>query len=1144
MDMNHASVGWPVDLSWEWVFTARVVTVRHIPKGVRALWAEVYSSALQEVAADPHLLSSWLKVFALPKLVLRCPPRGGKRSDNRWNTYRWFQGLLTRAKRGEWESLFNDANRTCHPVPLRGRPPKAAVNPADEITRHRVLQLIEEGQYSKAAKALVSEGVFQLDESVLAQLAEKHPQGTSYVPTEAALPQAHSECRECLPFDAASVLAAIRSFPRGTAPGASGLRAQHLVDALESPSLAEDCQVVAVLAKVCSSLATGDVASDLAPWMAGAPIFPLKKKDKGIRPIAVGEVMRRLVGKLWLGSSKIKEKYEPFLKDVGQLGVRVKNGADRIIMALRHWTNKPENLRHIVLKIDFSNAFNSVSRKAVAEAISKCCPALLPWFEFCYAEPAFLFCQNQKLPFGSWQGVQQGDPLGPLFFALAIAHICQKIKEECPSALSLWYLDDGVMAGTVEEVLNAWHCIENLCGEVGLSLNISKCELWTHTPAEVDLSGFPAEMRRLAPEGFDLLGVPIGTKEFCETSTRRRVAKIRSFLSKLHVIDDPQAELALVRCCLGYPRFAFAIRATPPDLISTAIDEFDSLMDEVSAERFDLAFDEDTKRQWHLPVRMGGVGIAKAAEAAPAAYLGNVLFSHEHVGELLSTDIDCMDIPGAEAAWNMFKEILEGTEDPLPQEVLDVLSNSELFHRVAPADGESPKDFVARARTAGDKDQHCLHSLVQEKRLRQWLAHRPPAYGEPPERNLLRKLSVIRGDADVGYVGSWLNVVPNKATGFKMPKPMFVALLKWWFGNFVCPQGQCPETSLRNIQCPVLLDPWGDHAVMCHTGATCIARHDWVNVTWMATLKSLGYHVRREIRVDPASQRRSADTFVLNWEEGTPAAHDWTVTHVLAADGLRAHSLDPNWACQTAEMRKVTKDAGLCRSRGVDFVPLATDTFGGFGPSAKDALLKVANRGRVTDGDEATVSVKRLAQKMRFSTMKGLGTQLIVRATRRMAELRQDFESLASNSNIDPDTVSQYNRLLWSDISPGNFLATNVDSPPIEFPLAVTTTMETRPCRHLLVLRQIFLIRSNLRIPCLSTPQRTAPHHHSRGQPHHHRLILQVPIKKPSTTQSSMIAPSPFFQFHLLLTTLFRSRCLSSLSGRTWMFSEKSHSLT
>ena len=134
-----------------------------------------------------------------------------------------------------------------------------------------------------------------------------------------------------------------------------------------------------------------------------------------------------------------------------------------------------------------------------------------------------------------------------------------------------------------------------------------------------------------------------------------------------------------------------------------------------------------------------------------------------------------------------------------------------------------------------------------------------------------------------------------------MNKVTFGVALKWMLGDVICPEGQCPESSAASKRCPHALDPWGDHAVCCPTGPSRIARHDHVNATWLATLGASGYHVRAEVRTGTDTRKRSADTLVYNWDKGSMAAHNWTISHVLCAQGLKARNPDPDWAIKEAE---------------------------------------------------------------------------------------------------------------------------------------------------------------------------------------------------------------------------------------------------
>ena len=94
-----------------------------------------------------------------------------------------------------------------------------------------------------------------------------------------------------------------------------------------------------------------------------------------IRPIAVGEAIRRLAGKCLC--SMTKAKAHDFLAPF-QLGVACQGGAEKIIHGLRscvdeHW----HEVDFAVLKIDLHNAFNRVSRQTVLNACALHIPSLM-----------------------------------------------------------------------------------------------------------------------------------------------------------------------------------------------------------------------------------------------------------------------------------------------------------------------------------------------------------------------------------------------------------------------------------------------------------------------------------------------------------------------------------------------------------------------------------------------------------------------------------------------------------------------------------------------------------------------------------------------------------------------------------------------
>src|SRR4029077_1049838 len=102
----------------------------------------------------------------------------------------------------------------------------------------------------------------------------------------------------------------------------------------------------------------GGVPVRVRPHFFGASLLAFNKKDGGLRPIAVGLTFRRLVAKVAcrFGSDHCVNYLKP-----RQLGVGVKGGTEALAHgARRYLDNLPNN--HVFVKLDFTNAFNSIRR--------------------------------------------------------------------------------------------------------------------------------------------------------------------------------------------------------------------------------------------------------------------------------------------------------------------------------------------------------------------------------------------------------------------------------------------------------------------------------------------------------------------------------------------------------------------------------------------------------------------------------------------------------------------------------------------------------------------------------------------------------------------------------------------------------------
>jgi len=91
----------------------------------------------------------------------------------------------------------------------------------------------------------------------------------------------------------------VLSFPPGSAAWPSGLRPQHLLDCLNSTDRAAKAGLLEALLTLVKTTSSGRLHPRAAPYLCAVRLIPLRKKDGGVRPIAVGDTLRRLVAK-WL----------------------------------------------------------------------------------------------------------------------------------------------------------------------------------------------------------------------------------------------------------------------------------------------------------------------------------------------------------------------------------------------------------------------------------------------------------------------------------------------------------------------------------------------------------------------------------------------------------------------------------------------------------------------------------------------------------------------------------------------------------------------------------------------------------------------------------------------------------------------------
>ena len=204
------------------------------------------------------------------------------------------------------------------------------------------------------------------------------------------------------------------------------------------------------LSEVVSLLLLGEVPEMVRPYVCGASIMVLRTPNGSLRPMAIGETIRRLTGKVAVDF--ITERARVVLEPL-QLGVKTPNGCEAITHAARRWLSRNcTNPDKVAISVDVSNAFNTLHGSAVLQAVRVHFPSLSPWVDCCYRRRSTLFTGSgsvalQVIP--STRGCNNWIPLGPVLFALAVhpaiaeARAVTEISHQGGIDLCSFFFDDG-----------------------------------------------------------------------------------------------------------------------------------------------------------------------------------------------------------------------------------------------------------------------------------------------------------------------------------------------------------------------------------------------------------------------------------------------------------------------------------------------------------------------------------------------------------------------------------------------------------------------------------------------------------------------------------------------------------------------------
>jgi len=648
-------------------------------------------------------------------------------------------------------------------------------------------------------------------------------------------------------------------------------------------------------------IASAEVPDEIRGFLFGGRLLALEKKGGGIRPIAVGVTWRRLTSKLVNAAltSVAMDHIHPY-----QLGVGVPGGAEAAISAARQFLDSSPN--NVLLKLDFTNAFNTIRRDCILESVADISPEWYRYVKSSYEGSSSLFYEGNIVE--SAEGVQQGDPLGPLLFCIVIRHILAS----CASAIRLGYLDDLTLGGAPDTVSKDLELVRSTLPLLGLSLNDAKCEVIVSR----DIRSLPTNLLNLpsvpATEAV-LLGVPL----LCDTGLDQVLAeKVRTLsvlCDRLQHLESHDA-LTILRHSIALPSMQHLLRGVNC-YNHPALSDFDIKLRSSLSAILNVNLPDDAWSQATLPVKLGGLGIRRTNQVAPSAYLAASHKSEELVSSLLlGSGASYLDSARQQAYAGWVNE--GGATEPV---------------------GEAVK--IQRewdAAVVREVAENLLNSASNEHTVARLRASCSP------------------------HSGDWLSAPPLTAAGLRMSNEVVRIAAGLRLGVQLCGHHTC--------QCGEAVSTLGTHGLSCKFSSGRIPRHTTVNDLLFRSINRAGLSaVKEPDGLVPGSSLRPDGVTLIPWSRGRCLAWDFTSPDTLATSHLPHTSTMAGTAAERAARIKEQKYSSLASTH--IFIPVAVETFGSWNAEGLGLVRELGKRLTVITGDPRETAF--LLQRISVAVQRG-----------------------------------------------------------------------------------------------------------------------------------------------------------------------------
>ena len=837
--------------------------IKHIPKSVRPACCTALLEILSNIQRNTADDSAWVKLFEFCPSILCVPTKSGSNTS------------VSSIIRARLTGCCNSPMAGSHHAIPRRKSDESAIAAA-------VSSKVEDGNLKAALRLICSEDKpADCSDAVFNALLSKHPPRAS---NRQPVPDPVQGDFASLQVSESSVLKALKSFPAGSSGGPDGLRPQHLIDLVSckmgGPAL------LSALTGFVNLVLDGDCPVNVRPILFGARLIAIVKKSGGIRPIAVGYTVRRLVAKC--ANNFAQEQLATYFRPL-QLGVAVAGGCEAAVHATRRFISQMANGQAVV-KLDFSNAFNSLRRDAMLDTVSNRLPQL---YKFCwtsYNGDSILQIGDKSII--SAEGVQQGDPIGPLLFCLTLHPLLSSLSSD----VRIGYLDDVTLGGDLSVLSRDVASVSSQGAAIGLCLNTTKCEVICSSKCPPGL--IISDFAHILPSDAMLLGAPVLRESALDKALSDRCTELLIGQSRLSLITAHDA-LLLLKASVGMPKLTYILRASPCSghpTLSSIDDLFRSCVSRIT--NTDLS--ESQWLQACLPVKKGGLGVRLANHLAPSAYLS-----------------------AAHATRDLQSSILDDLVNPTEWDDAALKAWSDLSNAAEVPSGLATFKQREWDRAVVEFQYSCLLQ----------------SHGSDGARARLLAVSAP-------HSGDWLNAMPISSCGLRLDDEAIRVAVGLRLGTRLC----APHTCV----CSAPVDPNGTHGLSCKKDSARILRHNALNdIIHRSLLRASVPAVKEPPGLLLSDGKRPDGATQIPWSSGKCLTWDVTVTDTLAPSYVTLSATSACNAAERAASNKVAKYACLAATH--EFVPVAIETLGPINASGRALLTTIGRRlSQVTDDPRET----------------------------------------------------------------------------------------------------------------------------------------------------------------------------------------------